>query len=143
MVPLRRSYRAHLRTTVASSAAPYGYTLTIWTSGAVTTHGHGIPSAWEALLLLLGAVAGFGVAAAIAHGGPRATFSSDAEPSSVRVWGGFHLFSVGLSIGLAAAAAATLREPLVWPVVGFVSTAVYLIVTAGQFTIAERRKESS
>ena len=30
----RGGYRAHLKTTVASSAAPYGYTLTIWTAGA-------------------------------------------------------------------------------------------------------------
>ena len=142
MASLRRSYREHLRTTVASSAAPYGYTLTIWTSGAVTTHSHGIPSAWEALLLLLGAAAGFGLAAALAHGGPQATFSSDTERSGVRIWGGFHLFSVGFSIGLAAAASAALSEPIVWLVVGFVSTTVYLIVTAGQFTVAERREET-
>ena len=31
---------------------------------------------------------------------------------------------------------------IVWLVVGFVSTTVYLIVTAGQFTVAERREET-
>ena len=70
----RGGYRAHLKTTVAFSAAPYGYTLTIWTAGAVTTHEHGVPSAWEVLLLMIGAVLGFALAAAMAQrqapGGP-------------------------------------------------------------------------
>jgi hypothetical protein len=136
-------YRAHLKTTVATSAAPYGYTLTIWTSGAVTTHVHGVPSAWEALLLLIGAVLGFAVAAAVAHGGPRATLSSDADHSAVRIWGGFNLVSVGGAIGLATAAAAALDDPVVWVVVGFVSTAIYLLLTAGQFMLAARQVDSS
>ena len=50
-------YRSAVRTTVAASAAPYGYTLTIWTSGAVLSHARGIPSTGAALLFLVGAVA--------------------------------------------------------------------------------------
>ena len=138
----RGGYRAHLKTTVASSAAPYGYTLTIWTAGAVTTHEHGVPSAWEALLLMIGAVLGFALAAAIAHGGARGTLSSEADHSTVRIWGGFHILSVGAAIGLATAAAAALGQPVVWPVVGFVATVAYLLVTAGQFALAERRQTS-
>ena len=67
----RDGYRAHLKTTVASSAAPYGYTLTIWTAGAVATHRHGVPTAWEALLLLVGAVLGFALAAVVGRILPR------------------------------------------------------------------------
>jgi hypothetical protein len=37
------------------SIAPYGYTLTVWTSDAVLTHARGVPSAPDALLLMLGA----------------------------------------------------------------------------------------
>lgn len=51
-------YRDHLQAAVAGAAAPYGYTLTVWTSGAVTAHPRGIPSAADALLLLAGAVIG-------------------------------------------------------------------------------------
>ena len=65
-----QSYRAHLKSAVATSAAPYGYTLTVCTSGAVTTHARGVPTAWDALLLLAGAVLGFGATAAIAYGRP-------------------------------------------------------------------------
>jgi hypothetical protein len=131
----RGRYRAHLKATVASSAAPYGYTLTIWTAGAVTTHQDGVPTAWEALLLLTGAVLGFAVAAAVAHGGPRGTLASEADHAAVRIWGGFHILSVGAAIGLAVVAAAAFGEP----VVCFVSTVVYLMVTAGQFALAAGR----
>ena len=52
-------YAAALRTTVATSAGAYGYTLTIWTSGAVLSHARGIPSSVEALLFLIGAVVAY------------------------------------------------------------------------------------
>src|SRR5437660_4917124 len=52
-------YGSALRTAVAASAAPYGYTLTIWTSGAVLSHARGIPGAGDALLFLAGAVAAY------------------------------------------------------------------------------------
>jgi hypothetical protein len=66
---LRAAYRPALRAAVAASAAPYGYTLTIWTSGAVLSHTRGIPSAVEALLFLVGAVAAFALVGGLAVGG--------------------------------------------------------------------------
>ena len=55
------NYRQQLRAVVSASAAPHGYTLTLWTTGAITTHAEGgVPSAVDALLLLVGAVIGFG-----------------------------------------------------------------------------------
>ena len=39
---LQARYKSALRATVAASAAPYGYTLTIWTTGAVLSHARGI-----------------------------------------------------------------------------------------------------
>lgn len=140
MAAEQSSYRRHLRAAVATSAAPYGYTLTIWTTGAVTTHEHGIPSAAEALLFLLGAVLGFALTAAVAHGGPGGTFATN-QGRAVRLWGGFHLLSVGAAIGLSAAAASLVGSPTVWPLVGFIATTIYLIIVAAQFTIAEKADE--
>lgn len=132
----RRTYRTHLKTAVATSAAPYGYTLTIWTSGAVASHARGIPTAWEALLFLAGAVLGFGVTAALAYGRPSEILAPR-EHGSVRLWGGFHLVSVGLAIGSAALVTALVRSPVAWLIVGFVVTLVYLVVIAAQFTLAD------
>jgi hypothetical protein len=139
MEPAQRRYRTHLQTAVATSAAPYGYTLTIWTSGAVTTHARGIPTAWEALLFLSGAVIGFGVTAAAAYGRPSEVLAPR-EHGSVRLWGGFHLVSVGLAIGAAALVTALVKDPIDWMIVGFVATVVYLIVIAAQFTLADARE---
>ena len=142
MESARSSYRAHLQTAVANSAAPYGYTLTIWTSGAVTTHARGVPTAWEALLFLAGAVIGFGVAAALAYGRPSEILAPRGH-SPVRLWGGFHLLSVGLAIGAATLVTTVVRDSFDWLIVGFVATLVYLVVIAAQFTLADTRGAQS
>jgi hypothetical protein len=139
MGTVRGSYRIHLQTAVANSAAPYGYTLTIWTSGAVITHARGIPTAWEALLFLAGAVIGFGMAAALAYGRPSEILAPRGH-SQVRLWGGFHLISVGLAIGAAALVTALVKDDVDWIIVGFVATLVYLVVIAAQFTLADARR---
>lgn len=131
-------YRAHLQAAVATSAAPYGYTLTIWTSGAITTHARGVPSALEALLFLGGAVAGFAAVGAAAHGSATQVLRTAPE-ATVRLWGGFHLPSVGLAIAGTSLVAALVHGVLAWPLVGFLATCIYLIVIAGQFTIADER----
>jgi hypothetical protein len=135
-----RGYRAHLQAVVATAAGPYGYTLTIWTSGAVVTHARGIPTALDALLFLAGAVLGFALVGTLAHGGPRGVLRPATE-GTVRLWGGFHLPSVGLAIGVAAAVAALVHGALAWPLVGFLVTCVYLVVLAVQFAIADSRQE--
>ena len=83
-------YRHHLRAVVAASAAPYGYTLTLWTAGAVTTHAQGLPSALDALLLLAGAVTGFAAVGAFAYGGINGVLAPGMR-GEIRVWGGLHL----------------------------------------------------
>ena len=138
MEAARRSYRAHLRSAVATSAAPYGYTLTVWTSGAVISHARGIPTAWEALLFLAGAVAGFGLTAGLAYGRPSEIFAPR-EHGSVRLWGGFHLVSVGLAIAGTALITSLITSPIVWLAVGFAATFIYLVVIAAQFTFADAR----
>ncbi|WP_199044084.1 hypothetical protein [Glycomyces salinus] len=133
------AYRRHLRAVVANSAAPYGYTLTIWTTGAITTHAAGtFPSTTEALLLLTGAVMGFGVVGAFASGGINGVLSPRGR-GAVRVWGGIHLPSVGLSIGLVTGLTHLVSGVMVWPLVGFASTSIYLLAIAGQFWLATQR----
>jgi hypothetical protein len=118
----RAGYRDHLRAVVAASAAPYGYTLTLWTAGAVTAHAEaGLPTAWDAVLLLAGAVVGFGAVGTYASGGFNGVLVPG-TPGRVRVWGGMHLPSVGLSILLVASVNALLDGPVVWPLVGFTAT---------------------
>lgn len=130
-------YRKNLRTAVGASAAPYGYTLTTWTTGAVLAHARGIPGALDALLFMAGAVLGFAFVGTLAFGGVTQRFVH--EPRHAALWGSFHFFSVGLAIAAAALAAWMVHHTLVWCVGSFLSTTTYLLVLAVQFTVTEGR----
>jgi hypothetical protein len=128
-------YRRNLRAAVAASAAPYGYTLAIWTSGATVTHARGIPTALEAVLFMAGAVAAFALTGSLAYGELELRPAPDER--RVRLWGSFHLPSVGLAIAAAAWVGHTLQGGSAWPAAGFLATAIYLVVLAAQFAFAE------
>lgn len=128
------TYRSAVRATVAASAGPYGYTLTIWTSGAVLSHALGIPSAGDALLFLIGAVTAYASIGGLAFGGLSEIVVPD--PARAVVWGGLHFFSVGAAIGVAALVARFATTPAAWPLDGFLVTAVYLLGSAAQLSIA-------
>jgi hypothetical protein len=131
-----------LRTTVAASAAPYGYTLTIWTSGAVLSHARGLPRTGDALLFLTGAVGAYAIVGLLAFGGVWERLAP--EPARAVAWGGLHVFSVGLAIGAASLVAHLVADAGAWPLGGFLATAVYLTGSAAQFAFAhaERRRVS-
>jgi hypothetical protein len=132
------TYRSNLQAAVAASAAPYGYTLTVWTSGAVTTHAEGgAPSALDAVLLLLGAVSGFVIVGTVAYGGFHSLLTPG-PPPRVRVWAGAHLPSVGLSIIVVAGLCGAVEGHLLWLGVGFAATTTYLTVIGLQFWAAGR-----
>lgn len=58
------------------------------------------------------------------------------EPAHAVIWGGLHLFSVGLAIGAATLVAHLVTNLAAWPLGGFLATALYLIVSAGQLAFA-------
>jgi hypothetical protein len=137
---LRPRYRAALRATVSASAAPYGYTLTIWTSGAILSHAHGIPSSAQALFFLIGAVAGYALVAGIAFRGGSDPLSP--EPIRAAIWGALHLFSVGLAIGCATIIAHGVSGSAAWPLGGFTATALYLLASASQLAVVHTSRGS-
>lgn len=135
-------YRDHLHSVVAASAGPHGYTLTLWTAGSVTSHTQGgMPGTANALLLLVGAVAAFGLVGALAVGGVGAVIDPPV-PLRMRVWGGVHLPAVGLSILLCRLLAGLLHGHAVWISVGFSATATYLLVSGLQVWFATPRQSS-
>jgi hypothetical protein len=138
---LRAAYRPALRAAVAASAAPYGYTLTIWTSGAVLSHARGIPSAADALLFLVGAVVAYALVGGLALGGIPERLAP--EPGRAVIWGGLHLFSVGLAIGAATLVAHLVTNPAAWPLGGFLAAALYLIASAGQLAFAHTARRGN
>ena len=112
------------------SLGPYGYTVTIWTSGGVLIHARGAPSAIEALLFMLGAVAGYATVATTAFGSLRARVIVDPPPPAI--WAGFHVVGIGLAIGAAALDVHLIDGRAAWPVGGFAVTMIYLLALAAQ-----------
>jgi hypothetical protein len=138
---MRVRYRSALRATVAASAAPYGYTLTIWTTGAILSHARGIPDTGEALLLLVGAVVAYALVGGLAFG----VLSEHLVPEPARavVSGGLQFISVGLAIAAATLVAHGVDGVAAWPLDGFLVTAIYLLASAFQLTLAHRSVGSS
>ena len=132
---IHRHYRKRLRTTLGSSAAPYGYTLATWTSGAVLTNARGIPGAVAALAFMIGAVLGFAAVGALAFGGITRHFDQESSEGPL-IWGSFHFFSVGVAIGVAAFVALYIESFFAWPLGGFLSTISYLLVAGAESTVA-------
>jgi hypothetical protein len=133
---VRTRYLVALGATIAASAAPYGYTLTIWTSGAVLSHARGIPSRSDALLFLLGAVGAYALIAAVAV--PRLPERLVPAPARAALWGALHFVSVGLAIGAASLVAHLVTGPAAWPLGGFLATSIYLLASASQLAFAGR-----
>jgi len=135
--PLRHRYRHGLRKAVGTSAGPYGYTLTVWTTGAVLIHARGVPTTVEALLFMSGAVAAFAVVGALAF---RSNPSVKARATSHPVlWGSFHFVPVAASIGAASLVAHFVDGAAAWPLAGFTATAIYLTCVAAQITFFEEQ----
>jgi len=118
---------------VVGSAAPYGYTLTVWTSGAVLAHARGLPTTLDAFLFMVGAVSGFGAVGGAAFGGFRRELTP--SPRRTALWTSFHVLPVALSIGAAALTAHLLESAWSWPIAGFLATAIYLLAYALHVTL--------
>jgi hypothetical protein len=135
--PLGVRYRHGLRKAVGTSAGPYGYTLTVWTTGAVLIHARGVPTTVEALLFMIGAVVAFAVVGAAAfRSNPTVHGRATSHPV---LWGSFHFVPVAASIGAASLVAHFVQGAAAWPLAGLTATAIYLTCVAAQITFFEEQ----
>jgi hypothetical protein len=101
-------YPGAVRAVTGASAMPYGYTVTVWSSGAVLMHAHGTPNVGDVFLFLAGALAGF-AAVALAARAPSAA-PLDVTRGEPAIAGVLHAGAAGVAVG-AAAFLALLRSP--------------------------------
>ena len=129
-----RQYKESLRGLARASAGPYGYTLTLWSSGAVAIERLGHPRLVGVLLLALGGVAGFVAIEILASGIAGET---PAQQSEV-LWVNAHLLANGGAVIAVWAATGIVTGRLGWLATGFLATSVYLSVGAAQATAAAK-----
>ena len=137
--PMRRTLRAALGTMVAASAAPYGYTVTVWSSGAVLMHSHGTPNVGDVFVFIAGAVTGFALMSLVAQGALARRESL--EHAGDRVLAGtLHWLAVGSAVG-SVALIAELHGWEAWPLGSFLATAIYIAGASLQLALVTARRE--
>lgn len=126
-----------LRASGATTAGPYGYTLTVWGSGMVCSEQLGAPRLAEVLLFIVGAVVGFVLLEAVAYGSlrPRAAHS---EAEVMAIWGSAHLPAAGGAILLVWLLTEALSTWPAWLLAGLLATTTYLLLNAVQAVLVSR-----
>ncbi len=130
-------FRAALGTIVSASAAPYGYTISLWSSGALLIHLHGAPTVGEIFLFLTGALLGFALVGSFAHGALRTTMPLSPGQGHV-LTGLLHWFSVGLAVG-SVALVAEVPSWIAWILGSLIATSVYLLAASLQLALVTAR----
>ncbi|HEX4719922.1 MAG TPA: hypothetical protein VH300_15460 [Thermoleophilaceae bacterium] len=136
---LRSTLRPAFGTMVAASAAPYGYTVSVWSTGGLLMHYHGTPRTHDVFAFAAGALAGFALLGVLAHGAISHGDQLDHGPDRV-LTGMLHWFAVGAAIG-AAALLAELHGWAAWPLASFAATAVYLLGASLQLAVVAARTQ--
>ena len=132
-------YLQALVTIVRGSAVPYGYTLTIWTSGAALEHWHGTPGIGDIFMFLGGAIAGFVLVAA---GVRRLAYPPLRKSPDELTWTGMmQLVAVALALG-AGTLVAQISDPVAWPLAAFAATTAFLLPAAMELALVDRARSS-
>jgi len=127
-------YRQALKSVGHDSALPYGYTLTVWCSGAVLMHHHGPPPVGDVFLFLLGGVAAFATLATVARSAPD---PQEPQPADLLATGAAHFLAVAGAVG-AVALIAAIGCGVAWPLGSFAATLAYLLLATLQLAIVRR-----
>lgn len=130
-----REYVKNLRSAIGISAAPYGFTLAVWSTGAITTSFRSSPGPPQVLVFVIGVILAFALVGSLAHGGVRG--HSGGEQQSVELWGNFHIPAVGLTVAVATLTGYLVSNGLAWFLCPFLATSTYLIVLGLEFTLAD------
>lgn len=130
-----------LESTLRSSVIPYGYTVTIWSSGALLIHIQGTPGTLEAIMFVAGALLAFAVLASISS---RLTAVAPTHTVQERVMepvahpiftAGLHIVAVGLALGAASVVDHNAGQ-LAWILGSFTATAIYLAAASAELAVA-------
>lgn len=133
----RQEYRRNLRSAVGTSAAPYGFTLSVWSTGAITTSFQSTPGPPQVLVFIAGVVLAFAIVGTLAYGGIRGY--SGGERHSVELWGNFHIPAVGLTVAVATLIGYLVSNGIAWFLCPFLATSMYLITLGLEFAVAENK----
>jgi hypothetical protein len=113
---------------------PFGYTVTLWCTGAWTVARHGLPSRAEVLLFATGAVAAFLVLVAV--GRARLDREVPMRVPALVVLNAFPILTVAIVLGVPQGG---VSRGLAFLGSSFLATGIYIVSLATLVRIVERR----
>jgi uncharacterized membrane protein SirB2 len=135
----RYGWRSSLATIIPATAAPYGYTLAIWSCGAVLLRSHGTPSFADTLLFVAGAIAGFNLLGLLAIGVLGHARPIDRRQDRV-VAGVLDWVALGAVVA-AVFAISGIPGWAPWLLGPFTATVLYLVIASLQLAFLSMRPE--
>jgi hypothetical protein len=133
------SYREGLRVAVAGGAQTYGFTLVVWTTGALAISEQGLPRPLDALAFLGGALLATALIAIVTFAGLRSTWR-DERPVS-RAYGAIHAPSVAAGVLMGWLLAAALDGAFAFAAASFVAVVPYNLLLAVEVALSRAGKE--
>jgi hypothetical protein len=134
MADVGTPYVAALQAALDRAGVPYGYTITIWTSGQVLADERGSPPIWLLPAFAAGAVVAYGLLAVLAGGGSNRD-APEGAPTRLAHATLIQIAAIALAIG-AVALVGEAPELVAWPAAGFSATTVYLVGIAAALAVA-------
>ena len=123
------NYLRALETALHGAGLPYGYAVTVWSTGGMLTGAHDVPSVLKVFAFAAGAAAAYGILRFLTRaveGEAGAQFTR--SPHLVRA-GAIHSSAIALALG-SAALIAQINSPVVWFLGPFAATVLYLGVSS-------------
>jgi len=135
---LRESaYFKALQTALHGAGLPYGYAVTVWSTGAALAGEHGMPSTIEIFLFAAGAAAAYGgLVLLTGETAGEAEKPLSRSPHLVRA-GLVHLTAIGAAIATALLIG-QIQSSAAWPLTTFAATLVYLGISSVEVATVER-----
>ena len=128
---------AALSTLLVASSAPYGYTLAIWSSGALLLRSHGVPHPAEVFVFVAGAIGAFNLLGLSVRPAIDST-TRIVRPGDRLLAGLLDWIAVGAAVGTVALLA-EIHGWVPWLLAPFVGTVVYLLLAGIQLAAIARR----
>lgn len=133
-------YFRALQTALHGAGVPYGYAVTVWSTGAALAGEHGMPTNAEIMLFAAGATTGYGGLRLLTwETGGEAEKPLPKSPNLLRA-GIVHLAAIGLAI-LAALLVAPIRSSVAFFLAMFAATMLYLGVSSVEVATVERETD--
>jgi hypothetical protein len=131
------AYFKALQTALHGAGVPYGYAVSVWSTGSALVGEHGVPATLEMYLFAVGATTAYGGLRLLTwETGGEADKPLTKSPHLFRA-GVVHLVAIGAAI-TCALLLAQIDSFVAWPLASFIATALYLGISSIEVATVER-----